>query len=1066
MAKLQRSITAMLLMLVMLLTLAFPALAAAGETIWQGNDVSLSFVRGEDPYVYAIAQDPANNRWYYETSNHTLKKEVTGGGAVHIFPIVDTTKVTGPWDPEGIYQSGISNYDVMYCCDAVTGTDGEIYYKRVNLEDSEYVTEADVKKLRAIISNAYPYVSVEEAKAALKEAGFAQADELDRSELIAATQAAIWTIANPDSGDSYRYNKTATTAQKLTWGGYMHEFAGEITNFTDSMTSRKYLSNPNGVGDRINALIDFYLAMKDVEAEDGQIVITSLNIVDSKLFGSDKEYKVDINVELNHGADEDDTVEINVYVGDTLAETVAVTDAKAYSFSVEAVENDDIRVVVSGTQNLERGVYFYVPKPADVDGDGIATSREVSQNLIGVASGETPVYATAAVTITDGNIINKTTIPLYEDKFADVTLEVNGKVEYKPDGGVDIVIALGSGMASYQNTYDSVISLVEPLIEKGINVKLGLIAVEHYDDVAMELTALTAESYKETIANGLAKIKEMPAGPTNLHGNILAAKAMLDADETVPAENKFFYVIATGRTYNFDNANGVPTTIINKVSVNGSTYYYWGHYLWQSQRGQHTSLYRVPTSYNNDFAAFWADVEKWVEADGDKYAYSFPNYDVTNDQWFNEYMNENSTDAGALGLASSRYGWVIKALTDSGVEAIGSGAVPQNALNYERAQYEAYYAYKSMVDAGYTCQALCSENVAYQNYSPYMTTQNATPGIQLGHSFMDHMAKLSGQEASTLLFNLLDDNGNYEMLTDFFQKIDISKLTLEKASAPFVEDYIGFGEDYDFDFTGLLEKLVLKLDGEAYFTSVLEAAEGATASYGFSKEEGGKLSFRVDYFKGNEPTEERFVWYFYETVAEDSVVTLTYQLELVKRNENIGTHIAETNQIAVLYPTGDRTYGQLFPVPEVTYSNYPDLEGEKKSEQIGSNRFEISIEVPGGGLDPKHDEIILMVDGSYSLDDEWPAMKEAIELIGKTVLNGNGNTQLTLMAFGMGDNVVLEHVKSVDDLVAALGVLPGTLLYGRSSTNCEVGFVGVAEYIKKHDNSWVRLTLSISATAT
>lgn len=101
MAKLQRSITAMLLMLVMLLTLAFPALAAAGETIWQGNDVSLSFVRGEDPYVYAIAQDPANNRWYYETSNHTLKKEVTGGGAVHIFPIVDTTKVTGPWDPEG-----------------------------------------------------------------------------------------------------------------------------------------------------------------------------------------------------------------------------------------------------------------------------------------------------------------------------------------------------------------------------------------------------------------------------------------------------------------------------------------------------------------------------------------------------------------------------------------------------------------------------------------------------------------------------------------------------------------------------------------------------------------------------------------------------------------------------------------------------------------------------------------------------------------------------------------------------------------------------------------------------
>ena len=104
---------------------ALPALAEVAEpkTIWQGGDVKLNFAAGEDPYVYAIAQDPENNRWYYETSNHTVKKEVTGGGAVHIFPIVDTTKVTGDWTPGGIYQSGVSDYDVMYCCDAVTGTE-------------------------------------------------------------------------------------------------------------------------------------------------------------------------------------------------------------------------------------------------------------------------------------------------------------------------------------------------------------------------------------------------------------------------------------------------------------------------------------------------------------------------------------------------------------------------------------------------------------------------------------------------------------------------------------------------------------------------------------------------------------------------------------------------------------------------------------------------------------------------------------------------------------------------------------------------------------------------------
>lgn len=118
-----------------------------------------------------------------------------------------------------------------------------------------------------------------------------------------------------------------------------------------------------------------------------------------------------------------------------------------------------------------------------------------------------------------------------------------------------------------------------------------------------------------------------------------------------------------------------------------------------------------------------------------------------------------------------------------------------------------------------------------------------------------------------------------------------------------------------------------------------------------------------------------------------------------------------------------------------------------------AGRYDIRLKVPGADGTNAHDEIILMVDGSYSMDDEWPAMKAAITEIGKAVLNGNGNTQLTLMAFGMGDNEVLVHINSVDELTQELGELPGTLLYGRSSTNCESGFTGVAEYIENHDAS-------------
>ena len=142
---------------------------------------------------------------------------------------------------------------------------------------------------------------------------------------------------------------------------------------------------------------------------------------------------------------------------------------------------------------------------------------------------------------------------------------------------------------------------------------------------------------------------------------------------------------------------------------------------------------------------------------------------------------------------------------------------------------------------------------------------------------------------------------------------------------------------------------------------------------------------------------------------------------------------------------------------DATFSvkDIPSLNANKESLLIdrGEDRYTISIEVPGGDRIEKHDEIILMVDGSYSMDNEWPSMKEAINLIGKTVLNGNGNTQLTLMAFGMGDNIVLEHVKDANTLATALGELPGNLLYGRSSTNCEAGFTGVASYIENHDET-------------
>lgn len=127
---------------------------------------------------------------------------------------------------------------------------------------------------------------------------------------------------------------------------------------------------------------------------------------------------------------------------------------------------------------------------------------------------------------------------------------------------------------------------------------------------------------------------------------------------------------------------------------------------------------------------------------------------------------------------------------------------------------------------------------------------------------------------------------------------------------------------------------------------------------------------------------------------------------------------------------------------------------KKTSRPIDENgRFEVKIQVPGEDGYEYHDEVIVMVDGSYSTNMYWETTRNVIIEIGRTVLEGNGNTLLTLMTFGMADNIVLEHVASVSELDDALPSLPGGLLYGRSSTNCEAGFTGIEEYINNHDSS-------------
>ena len=365
---------------------AFASEVKENGNIWYGDELSVDIKAGENGYTFRSVY--AAPRHSYEMSNHMVS---TNGGVNNDIPqtlvLVDASE-DYTWTPNKIYSYGESNYEVLYCCDAVTGYEDNIYYKRLNLEDSNYYTNEEAAQIRAIVTNAYPYVSMEQMKSNLAAEGFEGAEELTRAEIISAVQAAIWAYANDEKGN-YTYSQTFHVPDNSQWGGCMHDYTGEMQPIWWATGKRKFSTNED-VATRINSLIDYLKALDPVYPEKNQIIISDIKILDSVPVETEEDvFSVDLQVLLNNsGSSEEDTIALNVYVDDELVNTQNVElNTEQYDCTVLAQKGQTIKAVVSGTQMVSRGVYFYEPEGG----------RDVSQCLVGVASGRTDVYAQASI---------------------------------------------------------------------------------------------------------------------------------------------------------------------------------------------------------------------------------------------------------------------------------------------------------------------------------------------------------------------------------------------------------------------------------------------------------------------------------------------------------------------------------------------------------------------------------------------------------------------------------------------------------------------------------------------
>ena len=396
--KITKRIGALLLALVILAgvvgTTAFAAERIGGND-WYGGEVAVDVTAGTEGYNYmSLFRKYVHG---YEFGGHFMGE----GEGPQTFVVLDTNELDGTtWTPSGVYVPNESNYEVAYCCDVETMIVDATYYKRTNLENSGYYNEEHAAKIRAIVTNSYPYVTLEAMKADLAANGYPYAAELTRNEAIAAVQTAIWACANTN-GEPMRYAKSYNVSDNLQWGYPMYDTSSDSGL---DVAGKRVFKSYEEVGTRIDSLVDYLLAQDAAYAEKNQIVISELKLMGAPVMLNAEEELCQFNVCVklnNSGSGYEDHIVITVTAGENQVVVPVVLGQNEYNITINAKRGDEIKAVVSGTQVLPAGVYFYAPKPADVDGDGVATSREVSQNLVGVAMGETEVYAEDTITFNE-----------------------------------------------------------------------------------------------------------------------------------------------------------------------------------------------------------------------------------------------------------------------------------------------------------------------------------------------------------------------------------------------------------------------------------------------------------------------------------------------------------------------------------------------------------------------------------------------------------------------------------------------------------------------------------------
>ena len=260
-----------------------------------------------------------------------------------------------------------------YCTDADTSTvsDDSIYYRRINLEDSDYHGSGAAARLRAVLLHSFPYLSVETVAANVNIVlGEGTVQNLTQGELLSATQQAIWEITH---GEKYTVNENYVSVRG------MDQYDVSKFVYPESLAA---CVEGEFTGSNITNLYQYFLGLEGMgPIADAVSEFTFRDVVYDAVREEDGTYTVTVSYNLDTVLRDGDSLTFTAACGDRVQEAELAAGAGQVTFT-ELTQKQPVTLTVSGYQT-GADVYLF-----DAQGD-----RGASQSMVGYDNTKLPVFA-------------------------------------------------------------------------------------------------------------------------------------------------------------------------------------------------------------------------------------------------------------------------------------------------------------------------------------------------------------------------------------------------------------------------------------------------------------------------------------------------------------------------------------------------------------------------------------------------------------------------------------------------------------------------------------------------